>query len=54
MENKCSQESYVKIFILFTAENKTYFENCKEFVTALRTVGGETCGRFEELHWNGK
>jgi len=42
------------MLILFTTDNKTYFESAEEFVTALRTVDGEICGRFEELRWNGK
>jgi hypothetical protein len=29
------------MFILFTADNKTYFESAEEFVTELGTVDGE-------------
>ena len=42
------------MFILFNTDKKTYFESGEEFVTALRTIDAETCGRFEQLHWNGK
>jgi hypothetical protein len=42
------------MLVLFTTGNKTYFESAEEFVTALATVDGLTCGRFKKLHWNGK
>lgn len=29
------------MFILFTTDNKTYFESAEEFVTTLRTLDGK-------------
>jgi hypothetical protein len=42
------------MFILFATDNKMYFDSAEEIVIALGNVDGESSGRFEEMHWNGK